>query len=177
MVEHIAPTSESVTLEFEPASEAQIYFLNSTKRNILFNSGYGAGKTFIACVKLLLLLLRFNKSRAVVGRQKFTDLAKTTRETFFQVCPPELYSEQNGGARADGRGYLKLINGSEVFFMHFDNMDMRSLKSLEINFLLLDQAEEIAESIYLGLDSRLGRKSDAEVPQELITQFEANGSI
>lgn len=173
--EHIAP-SNLITLEIEPASDAQVYFLNSTKRNILFNSGYGAGKTFIAIVKLLLLLLRFPKSRAVIGRQKFTDLAKTTRETFFQVCPPELYSEQNGGARADGRGYLKLINGSEVFFMHFDNMDMRSLKSLEINFLLLDQAEEIAESIYLGLDSRLGRKSDAEVPQEIIDQFESDGT-
>jgi hypothetical protein len=171
-VENIA---ESIVLEFEPASDAQIYFLNSTKRNILFNSGFGGGKTYIACVKLLLLLLRFNKSRAVIGRQKFTDLAKTTRETFFQVCPPELYEESEGGARADGRGYLRLINGSEVFFMHFDNVDMRSLKSLEINFLLLDQAEEIAESIYLGLDSRLGRKSDAEVPASLIKEYEANG--
>ena len=170
--EEIVEAPASVNLEFEPASPAQIYFLNSTKRNILFNSGFGAGKTYIACVKLLLLLLRFNKSRAVIGRQKFTDLAKTTRETFFTVCPPELYAEKQGGSRADGRGYLRLINGSEVFFMHFDNMDMRSLKSLEINFLLLDQAEEIAESIYLGLDSRLGRKSDAEVPASLIKDFE-----
>lgn len=175
MISALQNSADLIKLEFEPASEAQIYFLNSTYRNILFNSGFGGGKTYIACVKLLLLLLRFNKSRAVVGRQKFTDLAKTTRETFFQVCPSELYSEENGGARADGRGYLRLINGSEVFFMHFDNMDMRSLKSLEINFLLLDQAEEIAESIYLGLDSRLGRKSDAEVPQELIDQLESDG--
>jgi hypothetical protein len=163
---------EEIRLEVTPASDAQVYFLNSTKRNICFNSGYGAGKTFIACVKLLALLLRFPKSRAVIGRQKFTDLAKTTRETFYQVCPPQLYSEQFGGARADGRGFLRLINGSEIFFMHFDNLDLRSIKSLEINFLLLDQAEEIHEAIYLGLDARLGRKSDAEVPEDLIDQFE-----
>ena len=166
------PGTELISIDFQPASAAQKYFLASTKRNILFNSGYGAGKTYVGCFKLLALLCKFPKSRAVVGRQKFTDLAKTTRETFFQVCPQPLYDEKNGGARADGRGYLRLINGSEVFFMHFDNLDLRSIKSLEINFLLLDQAEEISESIYLGLDARLGRKSDAEVPQDLIDEFE-----
>jgi hypothetical protein len=157
-----------IKLEIEPSSEAQVYFLNSTYRNICFNSGFGAGKTFIACFKLLLLLCQFKKSRAVVGRQKFTDLSKTTMQTFYQLCPPALYEESQGGARADGRGYLRLINGSEIFFMHFDDIDLTSIKSLEINFLLLDQAEEIAEAIYLGLDARLGRKSDAEVPDELL---------
>ena len=164
---------EEIKLEITPASDAQVYFLNSTKRNICFNSGYGGGKTYIGCFKLLLLLCKFPKSRAVIGRQKFTDLAKTTRETFFQVCPPQLYSDEYGGARADGRGYLRLINGSEIFFMHFDNVDLRSIKSLEINFLLLDQAEEISESIYLGLDARLGRKSDAEVPPDVIEDYES----
>ena len=174
----VSNSSEIIRLEFNPASEAQTYFINSTKRNILYNTGYGGGKTYAGCFKLIALLCKFPKSRAVIGRQKFTDLAKTTRETFFQVCPPALYSESNGGARADQRGYLRLLNGSEVFFMHFDNVDMRSIKSLEINFMLLDQAEEISESIYLGLDARLGRKSDAIVPQELIEEYEkpqANG--
>lgn len=155
-----------INLEIEPASQAQVYFLNSQYRNILFNSGYGAGKTFIACFKLLLLLLKFPKSRAVIGREKYTDLMKTTVETFFQVCPPALYEESNGGQR--NRERVRLINGSEIFFMHFQDVDLNSVKSLEINFLLLDQAEEIMEAVYLGLDSRLGRKSDAEVPQDLL---------
>lgn len=163
-------SSEIIKLEVEPASEAQVYFLNSTKRSICFNSGWGAGKTFIACFKALLLLCQFPKSRCVIGRQQFSDLAKTTRETFYQVCPPSLYDEKQGGARADGRGYLKLINGSEVFFMHFSDIDVKSIKSLEINFMLLDQCEEIPESIYLALDARLGRKSDAIVPEYLLAE-------
>ena len=93
---------------------------------------------------------------------------KTTAQTFFQICPPELYKAEFGGSRADGRGYLRLINRSEVFFMHFENSDLTSIKSLEINFLLLDQAEEISEAIYLALDARLGRKADAIVPQDLL---------
>jgi hypothetical protein len=56
--------------------------------------------------------------------------------------------------------------------MHFDNVDLRSVKSLEINFLLLDQAEEIQESMYLALDARLGRKSDAEVPIDVIEYYQ-----
>jgi len=158
----------SIDLTIEPSSAAQVYFLNSTKRSILFNSGYGAGKTFVACYKLLLLLLKFPNSRAVVGRLKYTDLMKTTAQTFYQLCPSNLYKEEFGGARADGRGYLRLINGSEVYFMHFDNADLGSIKSLEINFMLLDQAEEISESIYLALDARLGRKADAQVPEDLL---------
>lgn len=160
----------NIDLTIEPSSPAQVYFLNSVKRNILFNSGYGAGKTFVACFKLLLLLLKFPNSRAVIGRLKYTDLMKTTAQTFFQICPPQLYSTESGGARADGRGYLKLINGSEIYFMHFDTQDLTSIKSLEINFLLLDQAEEITESVYLALDARLGRKADAEVPPDLLKE-------
>ena len=91
---------------------------------------------------------------------------KTTAETFFQICPADLYAEEKGGQR--NRERVRLINGSEIFFMHFQDIDLNSVKSLEINFLLLDQAEEIQEAIYLGLDSRLGRKSDAEVPQDLL---------
>lgn len=161
----------SIDLTIEPASPAQVYFLNSTKRNILFNSGYGAGKTYVACYKLLLLLLKFPKSRAVVGRLKYTDLMKTTAQTFYQLCKSELYAQEFGGSRADGRGYLRLINGSEVYFMHFDDIDLGSIKSLEINFLLLDQAEEISEAIYLALDARLGRKADAEVPEDLLELY------
>lgn len=159
-----------IDLTIEPSSEAQVYFLNSTKRNILFNSGYGAGKTFVACYKLLLLLLKFPNSRAVIGRLKYTDLMKTTAQTFFQICPASLYDTNSGGARADGRGYLRLINGSEIYFMHFDAVDLTSIKSLEINFLLLDQAEEIIESVYLALDARLGRKADAIVPEDLLQE-------
>lgn len=160
-----------IDLEVTPASEAQTYFLNSLKRNILFNSGFGAGKTFIACYKLLLLLAKFPKSRAVIGRQVYRDLAKTTMQTFFQVCPYGLYDLSKGGAWNKQDGYLRLINGSEIFFMHFDDLDVSSIKSLEINFLLLDQAEEILEAIYLALDSRLGRKSDAIVPPDLLEDF------
>ena len=159
----------SIDLTIEPSSDAQVYFLNSTKRNITFNSGYGGGKTYVACYKLLLLLLKFPNSRAVIGRLKYTDLMKTTAQTFYSICKSELYAQELGGSRADGRGYLRLINGSEVYFMHFDDIDLGSIKSLEINFLLLDQAEEISEAIYLALDARLGRKADAIVPEDLIT--------
>lgn len=166
-----AYAADTVKLECRPSSEAQVYFLNSTKRNICFNSGWGAGKTFIACFKILMLLCRFPKTRAIIGRQKYVDLAKTTMQTFFQVCPTILYDSKRGGSWTQQRGYLRLINGSEVFFMHFDDMEITSIKSLEANFLLLDQAEEIEEAIYLALDARLGRKSDAQVPKDLVEQF------
>lgn len=87
--------------------------------------------------------------------------------TFFKVCPPAMYDEKRGGNRADSRNYLRLINGSEVFWMHLDEYNENVVRGLEINSYLIDQAEEIPESIYLHLDARIGRWDEAEVPEHM----------
>jgi hypothetical protein len=53
--------------------------------------------------------------------------------------------------------------------MHFDDFDEGTVKSLEVNSVFLDQAEEIGENVYLHLDNRVGRWSQAEVPPELLS--------
>lgn len=141
------------------------------KRNSCFSGGFGNGKTFIGCKKMITLCGRFPNSRGVITRARSKDLKHTTMKTFYQVCPKELYDERKGGYRKDSTGELKFVNGSEIIFMHFDDFQESALKSLEINFLLMDQAEEIAEEIYLPLNSRVGRWSGASVPDELIQQF------
>ena len=148
----------------------QADFLNLTQRNQCISGGFGSGKTWVALLKLLILLQTFPKSRACVGRFKSVDLRRTTMKTFFKICPPELYSEKLGGHRVDSLNYIKLVNGSQIDWMHFDEFDESAVKSYEINFCFLDQAEEIPENIYLLLDARIGRWDKGEVPQELITE-------
>lgn len=91
--------------------------------------------------------------------------------TFFSLCPAALYDTNYGGRRVDSLGYLKLINGSEVLWKHFDEETETSIRSLEVNSVLLDQAEEISENIYLHLDSRVGRWAHAEVPADLLEKY------
>jgi len=157
-----------IEVNFEFRSKFQEDIFTSSCRHICGSGGYGNGKTWAFSMRALLFLCTYPNYRMVIGRQKSTDLVKTTRTTFFNVCPPELYSEAKGGKRADSLNFLRLINGSEVLWMHFDQFDEGTVRGLEINSVFLDQAEEIAENVYLHLDNRIGRWPKASVPSELL---------
>lgn len=142
-----------INLSFKFSSDVAENVFNCSKRNICWNSGYGAGKTYTFSQKCVALLAKFPGYRIAIGRYSSTELKRTTMQTFFKVCPPELYKEEFGGHRVDSLGYVDLINGSRVYWMHFDQYDEGALRSLEINSAFIDQAEEIPESVYLTLDS------------------------
>lgn len=165
-----------VKLDFKFSSATAENFFNCNKRNIAWNSGYGAGKTYAACQKALALLCKFPGYRIAIGRYSATELRRTTIQTFFKVCPPILYDEKYGGKRVDSAGVVDLINGSRIYFMHFDDYDEGALRSLEINSAIIDQAEEITEQVYLTLDSRVGRWDEVTVPPELL-KFNSNWPI
>jgi hypothetical protein len=147
---------------------AQSEFINITKRHSCFSGGYGNGKSYAASIKALILLTTFPKYRIAICRYSATDLKRSTMSTFFKVCPPELYDPSKGGNRADSMNYLRLINGSEVFWMHLDDADEKTVRGLEINSFIIDQAEEISENMYDHLKARLGRWEIAEVPDHLL---------
>lgn len=102
-----------------------------------------------------------------ISRYTAKELQQSTMETFFKVCPPELYSEAYGGRRNDREGYLRLVNGSEVLWMHLDDYAEEDLRGKEFNSVLTDQAEEISEAIYITLDARIERWDQAQIPPYL----------
>ncbi|MGQ9845880.1 MAG: hypothetical protein ACUVQP_00045 [Bacteroidales bacterium] len=158
-----------INLNFTFSSKTAEEFVNCSKRNICWNSGYGAGKTYAAMQKILLLMLKFPNYRVAVGRYSNTELRRTTMQTFYKLCPPELYDEKIGGKRVESNpSYVRLFNGSQIYWMHFDEFDESALRSLEINAAVIDQAEEVPESVYLTLDSRVGRWDQAVVPEDLL---------
>lgn len=134
------------------------------KRNQNFNGGFGNGKTYGASEKAVTLLHTFPKYKIGISRYSAKELSQSTMETFFKVCPQELYNEAYGGRRNDRDGYLRLINGSEVIWMHLDDYSEEDLRGKEFNSVITDQGEEIAENIYLTLDSRMERWDRAEIP-------------
>ena len=147
---------------------AQTEFFNLTKRHQCFSGGYGNGKSYAASLKALLLLTTFAKYRIAICRYSTVDLKRSTMSTFFKICPPELYDPKEGGNRADSLNYLKLINGSEVFWMHLDDADENTVRGLEVNSVIIDQAEEISENMYNHLSARVGRWDIAEVPEAML---------
>lgn len=153
-------------LNIQFANNAQREFYYSTSRNQCFSGGFNNGKSFIGCFKLLCLILTFPNYRALVARLKYTELKKTTMQTFFKMCPTELIASHN-----EQEGTTQFVNGSMIYWLHLDNVDEGALRGLEINAILVDQAEEITEKVYDVLDARLGRWKGVIVPKFLLQQF------
>jgi hypothetical protein len=162
-------------MEYKFVNPVQEDYFYDTKRNQGFSGGFGNGKTMGASMKAVTLMTTFPKYRMAGTRYTGKDLTTSTMSTFFKACPPEYYSEAYGGRRADREGYLRLTNGSEMFWLHLDDQSAESLRGLEVNSRLGDQDEEIAESVYLIMDVRIERWDQAEIPPHLNAEkFPAN---
>lgn len=142
--------------------EQEIYFW-STFRNNCFSGGFGNGKTYVACARQYTMLATFPGYVSLFARQYYKDLKATTMKTFFKICPADFVLKHD-----IQEGITIFKNGSVALWMHLDAFDEQSLRGLEINSALLDQVEEIEESIYLVMDSRIGRWDGAKVPQYLL---------
>lgn len=145
------------------ANPAQREFYYSISRNQVFSGGFNNGKTFAGCFKALSLLLTYQNYRFIIAREKYTDLRRTTMQTFLKMCPSELIESHN-----EQEGLTRLLNSSMIYWMHLDNVDENSLRGIEPNSILIDQAEETQEKVYDVLDSRVGRWDGAIVPAALM---------
>lgn len=140
---------------WEPANQTQDDFIWSTKRESVFDGGVGNGKTTGGIIRLLILAQEFPGSRFVIARQTFKTLMNTTRKTFDKVCPAHWI-------KRDVKENMTLINGSEILWIHLDEMSEGDLRGLEINGAFISQAEEIAPEMWEYLDSRVGRWAKPE---------------
>lgn len=150
-------------LEIQFANAQQREFFYATERNQCFSGGFNNGKTYSGCLKIFTLLSTFPNYRAAIARQVYADLKRTTMQTFFKLCPVELIERHN---EQDGLTVLK--NKSTIFWLHLDKVDENTLRGLEVNSILVDQAEETEEKVYDVLDARLGRWDNVEIPQALL---------
>lgn len=150
-----------LNVEFDNPEQEAFYY--ATARNQTFSGGFNNGKTWVGCLKSLSLLTMFNNYRMIIGRQKYTDLKRTTMQSFFKMCPSELISGHN-----EQDGVTGLINGSLIYWLHLDNVDENTLRGIEPNSILVDQAEETAEKVYDILDSRVGRWDGVIIPPPLM---------
>ena len=151
-------------IKFVNAAQRQFYF--STARNQCFSGGFNNGKSFGGCCKAFTLLSTFSNYRMIIARQTYSDLKKTTMQTFFKICPAGIIQRHN-----EQDGYTEFINKSVIHWLHLDKVDESTLRGLEINSALIDQAEEIEEKVFDVLDGRIGRWDDAEVPVDLLEKY------
>ena len=163
------PSSGALDFEIRFRNLEQELFYFSAARNSCFSGGFGNGKTYVALQRAFTMLATFPGYRYAIARKTYKHLRTTTMETFLKICPLDspfyLRHEPKDG-------YSIFANQSLIYWLHLDAFDEDSLRGLEINSVLIDQAEEIEEAIYLILDARVGRWDLAKAPDSLKTAYE-----
>ena len=152
------------------SSEKQSWLYHRGPAPTLLVGGQNSGKSVGCVLKLLTLLQTYPGSRGAVVRRNYTQLTKTTMETWFQWCAPGFYRPY--GTFNQNSGVLDFNNGSRVYFLHLDQADsLDVVKGLDLNFVYISQAEEISETAWDLLDVRTGRWTGAHIPEEIFKAY------
>lgn len=126
----------------------------------VYQGGYGSGKTFAGSLLGILLALKFNGIRGLVGAQTYTLVRDTTLQSYFEHL--------NSMRLVDGVDYkwisseqkLVFSNGSEILFRHFD--EPNKLKSLNLGFVEIEEMSDIPYDTFKMLLARMRQKVSPE---------------
>jgi hypothetical protein len=124
---------------------------------------------------LILMAIKYPKTRYLMGRSKLDALKKTTLNTFFEVCTAwnlKAIEDYNFNGSSN---VITFYNGSEIIlkdlFLYPSDRNFDSLGSLEITSAFIDEANQITEKAKNVVASRLRYKLDENglIPKMLMT--------
>ena len=156
-------------------SQAIRYLFDKTTTEVLFGGAAGGGKSWVGCAWLILVCLKYPKTRYLMGRSKLDSLKKTTLNTFFEVCEKwNVKSGQHYNFNA-GTNIITFFNGSQIIlkdlFLYPSDRNFDSLGSLEITGAFIDEANQITEKAKNIVASRLRYRLDEYniIPKMIMT--------
>lgn len=119
-----------------------------------YGGGLGNGKTTAGCVRAFLLSTLFPGNAGFIGRFDGKELRQTTLAEFKRLVPEEFIAKQN-----DQLGYMRFkpqYGGSEIIY---GDLKEERFNNLNLGWFFVDQAEEIDESRWNLLVSRLRKQT------------------
>ena len=137
-------------------SEKQAKYIDDTSNELLVEGSAGSGKTLFACSKVIFWAINNPNSRIGVFRKTLPSLKKTSWLEIRKLLDTHgIEYEEN---RSDGT--IVLSNNATITFSGLD--DLQKVRSLNLDYIYIEQAEEIDRDTYLELKLRL-RGSGADV--------------
>lgn len=130
-------------------SDRQYEFIDDTTRHLMVQGSAGSGKTLYACTKVILYALKYPNSRIGVFRQTLPSL----RETSWLEIRSLLDKYKIEYKENKSNGIITLSNDSTISFTPLD--DEKKIRSLNLDFVYIEQAEEISEEAFIELDLRI----------------------
>lgn len=130
-------------------SDKQYEHIDDKTRHLMILGSAGSGKTIYACTKVVLYALEHDNARIGVFRLTLPSLKDTAwREIRELLNKYGITFKEN---KSDA--IITLSNGSTISFKPLDTDE--KIRSLNLDYVYVEQAEEITEEAYIELDLRI----------------------
>ena len=130
-------------------TDKQFEHIDDMTRHLMIMGSAGSGKTIFACTKVILYALKYPNARIGVFRQTLPSLRETAWREIVELL--EKYNIEFKENKSNG--LVTLSNGSTISFTPVD--DEKKLRSLNLDFVYIEQCEEITEEAFIELDLRI----------------------
>lgn len=144
-------TTLEVRLPYTPTPrQAQAH--QAPERFVLYGGAVGGGKSAWLCNEGLQLSLDYPGNVGFLARHELVSFRRTTLQTLEHFLPDQIIKSHN---RSDQE--ITLVNGSRIMYggLGDDESAIERLKSLNLGWFGIDQAEETTESHFFMLAARL----------------------
>lgn len=167
-----------INLNYRPLPKQYEFHENGAKYRA-FGGGWGNGKTSAGCAEAFMLAMEFPGCTGLIARKTRPELKASTQHHFFYGGGGDVKTDWPGirnGCPQIERGFnksesrLELVNGSIIHFWPLDDPD--KLSNLNLGWFLIDQAEEVAEEMFIMLQGRLRQQRG---PRCGVILFNPNG--
>ena len=137
-------------------TDKQADYINDKTRHLVVLGSAGSGKTLFASIKTILYGLEHPNARIGVFRQTLPSLKKTAWLEIRKLLDKLgiIYKENKSD------GVITLDNGSTISFIPLD--DSRKVRSLNMDFIYIEQCEEITKDSYDELTLRVRGEVQAQ---------------
>ena len=142
MINRITKTIQLLPKQYE--------FIHSKKRECLYSSGYGAGKTMAGCYFALMQAVIPN-NLVIIVRKTLTSLKRSTMMTLMAGLNPVL--PRGSYTYLKSEGFVKINNGGSIYFLGLDLSER--IRSMNVGAIFVDEMSELTEAEYMELLYRL----------------------
>ena len=126
-------------------TDKQYEYINDDTRHLMVMGSAGSGKTIFASTKVILYALEHPNARIGVFRQTLPSLRETAWREIVELL--DKYGIEYKENKSNG--IVTLSNGSTISFTPTD--DSKKLRSRNLDFVYIEQCEEISEESFIAI--------------------------
>lgn len=177
-------STTNITINPTQKQKHTFKILLDDKTNIVVYGGSaGGGKSWLGCVWIATLCLKYEGIRCLIGRAVLTQLKLTTLNTLFEVLQMMGLKSGEHYVFNGQTNVMKFNNGSEIVLKDLawqpSDPNYDSLGSLEITAAFIDEATQISSLCFAIVKSRIRFKLNQFnlIPKVLLTCNPSNNWI